>query len=81
MPSSCTSLQYHVEGGGDIVGPLVRSSVGSKTPTARCHGKTWSGVAKWMEVGRRVVDGRRGGAHWCSLSANGAGKDGLVHAA
>jgi len=25
--------------------------------------------------------GAGGGARWCSLSANGAGKDGLVHAA
>jgi hypothetical protein len=55
--------------------------VGSKTPTAGCHGKTWAGVAKWIEEGGCVVDGRQGGARWCSLSADGAGQDGLVHAA
>ena len=80
MSSCCASLQYHVEG-GDIVGPLVRASVGFKAPTAGCHGKTWAGVAEWMEEGGRVVDGRQGGAGWCSLSADGAVKDGLVHAA
>ena len=37
-------------------------------------------VAKWMDKGGCVVDGRRGGADWCSLSADGAGKDGRVHA-
>ena len=80
MPLCCASLQYHAEGGG-IVGPLVRSSVGSKTPTAGCHGKTWSGVAEWMEESGCAVDGRRGEARWCSLLADGTGKDGLVHAA
>ena len=64
---------------GDIVGPLVCSSVGSKTPTARCHGKTWAIVAEWLDEGGCVVDGRRGRAPWCGLSADGAGKDGFVH--
>ncbi len=65
---------------GNVVGPLVRSSVVSKTPTAGCHGKTWAVVAEWLGEGGCVVDGRRGRARWCSLSANGAGQDGLVHA-
>ena len=33
-----------------------------------------------MDKGDCVVDGRRGRARWCSLSTNGAGNDGLVHA-
>ena len=64
---------------GDIVGPLVRSSVGSKTPTAGCHGKMWAIVAKWLDEGGCVVDGRRWRARQSSLSADSAGKDGLVH--
>ena len=65
---------------GEIVGPLVRSSMGSKTTSAGCHGKTWAVVAKWLGEGGCVVDGRRGWARWCSLSVKGAGNDGLVHA-
>ena len=60
MTSYYASLQYQVEGGGDIVGPLVCSDVGSKTPTAGCHGKMHV-VAKWIEEGGGVVDGHRGG--------------------
>jgi hypothetical protein len=33
-----------------------------------------------MDEGGCVVDERRGRARWCSLSAEGTGKDGLVHA-
>ena len=54
--------------------------MGSNAPTAGCHGKTRAVVSEWTEEGGSVVEGHRGGVHWCSLSAEGAGKDGLVHA-
>ncbi len=54
----------------DIVGSLVGSCVGSEAPAARSHGQTRA-VVPSLEVGWRVVDGRRGG----EKSVHGDGGD------
>ncbi len=79
MPLCFASLRYRV-GRGNIVGLLVGTGVGSKTPTAGCSWESRS-IGTHQEVeGGRVVEGLERGVGWCCLLTNGTWEDGLVHA-
>jgi hypothetical protein len=59
-------------GGGDVVGFLLGSSVGSKTPAAGCSRELWPVGAHWVAEGGRVVEGQGCGMGWRWTSANGS---------
>jgi hypothetical protein len=67
-------------GGGDIVGSLVGSNLGSN-PSYREHRESWSIVAHREAKGGCIVEGRGWWVGPCCLASNGAWEDGLVHAA
>jgi hypothetical protein len=51
-------------GGGDVVGLLVDSGVGSKTPAAGGSRESWPIGAHCESEGGRVVEGQRRGTNW-----------------
>jgi hypothetical protein len=65
----------------NVVGLLVGSSVGSKTPASGCSRELWSIGTHWEAEGWRVVEGLGWGTGWCCTHANSAWEDGLVHIA
>jgi hypothetical protein len=67
--------------GGNVVGLLMGSGMGSKTPAARCSRELWPLGAHWEAEGGRVVEGQRQGTGWRGKYADGAWEDSLVHVA
>jgi hypothetical protein len=58
----CHSVVHHSLakfGGGNVVGLLVGSGIGSKTPDVGCSRESWPVGAHWEAEGGHVVEGRR----------------------
>jgi hypothetical protein len=75
----CHSVVHHGIaglGGGNVVGLLVGSGVGYKTPAAGRSRESLPVGAHWEAEGGRVVEGQGWGTGWRWTSADGAWEDG-----
>jgi hypothetical protein len=68
-------------GWGNVVGLLVSSVMGSRTPAARHSRESWPVGAHWEAEGGHVVERLGWGTGWCCMSANDAWEDSLAHVA